>query len=165
MMISSEHTNYVSLYYTTGNARSISRYICSKLPSRSRRNKRVLFITGVPSSCVEKKRNSISWKLQALCDAVLSLARNRGEFERVIWKDQDSIANEIWSISVALDIPKYENLTRKINKTYSLLLCPSWFWAISAVLGLLYHHCYSCYKTRQSPPPSYFSPDAVFNIN
>ena len=42
------------------------------------------------------------------------------------------------------NISKYEHFTHKINKTYSHHVCPLKFLAISAVLSLLYHHCYSC---------------------
>ena len=37
-----------------------------------------------------------------------------------------------------LDILKYEHFTRKIKKTYSLLLCLSWFPAFSGVFTLAF---------------------------
>ena len=49
-----------------------------------------------------------------------------------------------------INISKYEHFTRKINKTYSLLVRPLWFLAFSAVSSLLYHHCYSCKKGKAS---------------
>ena len=49
-----------------------------------------------------------------------------------------------------INISKYEHFTRKINKTYSLLVRPLWFLVFSAVSSLLYHHCYSCKKGKAS---------------
>ena len=56
-----------------------------------------------------------------------------------------------------LNIPKYEHFTRKINRTYSIHVCPLWFLVFRcfgvlcfAVLGLFCHHCYSYYMTESS---------------
>jgi len=59
---------------------------------------------------------------------------------------------KIWTIYKGMywerNTVNYEHFTRKINKTYSFLVCPLWFFVISADLGFLCHHCYSVHKTK-----------------
>lgn len=45
--------------------------------------------------------------MHALCDLVLSYARNHGEFESII---------RVWGMKFSVHIPKYEHFTSKINK-------------------------------------------------
>ena len=53
------------------------------------------WVTGGPSSRLERKQTINSWKDHVLCDSVLSFERNRWEFEHAV---RISMGNEIWSI-------------------------------------------------------------------
>ena len=121
---------------------------------------------GVPSSRLEKKQTINSWKRLAVCDAVLSYARNhrRPKCEKIILHNnshdrnirvymrifttthltagawvacegtvenlnalQEIVRGMKYGRLTTLNMPKYEHFTRKINRTYSILVCPLWF--------------------------------------
>ena len=57
------------------------------------------------------------------CDSVLTSERNRWEIEhvtRIAWRTK-------YDRFTTINISKYEHFTRKINRTYSHLVCSLWF--------------------------------------
>ena len=59
------------------------------------------------------------------------------------------MGKETWSICYDKHF-KYEHFTSKIIRTYSHLVCPSWFPVFSTVLSLFCRHCYSCSPYTES---------------
>ena len=59
------------------------------------------------------------------------------------------MGKETWSICYDKHF-KYEHFTSKIIRTYSHLVCPSWFPVFSTVLSLFCRHCYSCSPHTES---------------
>ena len=82
------------------------------------------YITGRPSSRLEKKPTINLWKRHALCGSVLSHERNRREFEHVA---RNSMGNEIWSIYNDKYI-NYEYLSGKSIRITHILCVRRSFW-------------------------------------
>ena len=81
--------------------------------------------TGVPSSRLGKKMKA----------------------SRVVWRSDKLPEEPLWGMEygrfTTTNISKSNILHVKINKTYSHLVCPLLFLAISAILACFPYHCYS----------------------
>ena len=111
--------------------------------NKQKKNKGILWLGyhRYPSNYkrLEKKQTINSWKRHALCDAVLSYESNRWKF---------IVRGTKYGRFTTINISKYEHFTRKINRICSHLVCTLCFPAFFAVLSLICHHSYSCYKTK-----------------
>ena len=97
------------------------------------------------------KASSVVW-----CDVQL-----RKKPMRIVMRYQEWNQEKKYGRFTTLDILKYEHFTRKIKKTYSLLVCPSWFPAFSGVFTLAFPISTFRYPVRSHHgqiAPSQFAP-------
>ena len=77
---------------------------------------------------------------------------------RVVWLGvklrKEPLWGKLWGKKhgrfATINISKYEHFTSKTIRTYSHLVCPSWFPVFSTVLSLFCRHCYSCSPHTES---------------
>ena len=76
------------------------------------------------------------------CLVTKGTVENLNTLKGIVWRAK-------YGRFTTINISKYKQFTRRINKTYSHPVCPLYFLSISAVLSLLYRHCHSCQKTKE----------------